>query len=389
MANDARTFVSSANSPTRDITSSPEPMPTSSPTQPGLLFVPDISGFTHFVAATEVEHSRHIIQELLETLIDVNEIGLTVSEIEGDAILFYRFGDAPASEQLFRQIEKMFVAFHGHLRRYETQRICRCGACVGVNSLTLKIVAHYGEISENRVKEHIKLFGKDVIAVHRLLKNGIPHHEYALFTEGLTKQWPDEAAPEWAPCDQGCEEYDVGRIDFEYVALGPLKEKIPEPMLEDYSIPGVSVPLFSVELDIDAPMDLVFGVASDLPLRLHWMEGDQRVDMLNDSFNRIGTQHRCVIDENSPVMVTTGYSRDENTITLTETDEKRVMCSVYTFRQDGPERTHLRVDGLHKKGFVLRIMFSLLLKKKLIRLFQESAANLKRYCEANHRRTKN
>ncbi|MFC2085655.1 hypothetical protein ACFLRO_00420 [Bacteroidota bacterium] len=35
-------------------------------TQPGLLFVPDISGFTQFVKATEISHSRHIIQELLE-----------------------------------------------------------------------------------------------------------------------------------------------------------------------------------------------------------------------------------------------------------------------------------------------------------------------------------
>ena len=35
----------------------------------GLLFIPDISGFTRFVNAVEIEHSRFIIQELLETLI--------------------------------------------------------------------------------------------------------------------------------------------------------------------------------------------------------------------------------------------------------------------------------------------------------------------------------
>ena len=57
----------------------------------GLLFIPDISGFTRFVNETEIEHSRLIIQELLETLINTNEIGLEISEIEGDAILFYKF----------------------------------------------------------------------------------------------------------------------------------------------------------------------------------------------------------------------------------------------------------------------------------------------------------
>lgn len=32
----------------------------------GLLFIPDISGFINFVTNTEIGHSRHIIQELLE-----------------------------------------------------------------------------------------------------------------------------------------------------------------------------------------------------------------------------------------------------------------------------------------------------------------------------------
>ena len=36
----------------------------------GLLFIPDITGFTEFVTNIELTHSRHIIQELLEILID-------------------------------------------------------------------------------------------------------------------------------------------------------------------------------------------------------------------------------------------------------------------------------------------------------------------------------
>jgi hypothetical protein len=48
----------------------------------GLLFIPDISGFTQFVNQTDIEHSRLIIQELLEILINANQIGLEVSEVE-------------------------------------------------------------------------------------------------------------------------------------------------------------------------------------------------------------------------------------------------------------------------------------------------------------------
>lgn len=52
------------------------------------LFIPDISGFTSFVSATEINHSRHIIAELLEITINSDGCGMQVSEIEGDAVLF-------------------------------------------------------------------------------------------------------------------------------------------------------------------------------------------------------------------------------------------------------------------------------------------------------------
>jgi hypothetical protein len=58
----------------------------------GLLFIPDISGFSRFVTETEIDHSRQIIQELLEVVIDSDRMGLQISEIEGDAVLFFGHG---------------------------------------------------------------------------------------------------------------------------------------------------------------------------------------------------------------------------------------------------------------------------------------------------------
>ena len=54
-----------------------------------LIFIPDISGFSKFVSNTDIEHSQHIIEELLETLINANEIGLQISEIEGKKIVVF------------------------------------------------------------------------------------------------------------------------------------------------------------------------------------------------------------------------------------------------------------------------------------------------------------
>jgi hypothetical protein len=62
---------------------------------PSLLFIPDISGFTKFVNDTEVAHGRHVAAELLELIVDSDELGLTLSEVEGDALLFYKLGPVP------------------------------------------------------------------------------------------------------------------------------------------------------------------------------------------------------------------------------------------------------------------------------------------------------
>lgn len=353
--------------------------------QPALLFLPDISGFTKFVQSVAIEHGRHITAELLEKIMGANELGLQVSEIEGDAIFFYRFGNPPTCQEMFAQIERMFLAFHSHLRLYSTQRLCPCNACVSAPNLTLKFFAHYGSVMPTRIMDHTKLFGSDIITAHRLMKNEIQESEYALITQVLTKDWPPEAFPDWAHAKQGSQEYDVGRVDFDYVTVAPLRQRVKDPSIEDYSIPGVRVPMFSCEQQIDAPMDLIYQVLSDLPLRLKWMQGARSVDLLNDKVNRLGTRHRCVVDKNSPVMVTSGGTRSADALTLTETDEKRMMCSVYVLERVSDTRTRLRVEAFIKDSLMLKILFALLLKRKLQGWFSASAANLKQQCEAMFR----
>ncbi|MCK5701176.1 MAG: DUF2652 domain-containing protein [Cyclobacteriaceae bacterium] len=81
-----------------------------------LLYIPDISGFTDFVNKTEISHSRHIISELLEIIIDSDKFGMSVSEIEGDAVLFFK-EDIPSVSDLIEQCQLTFKNFHTHLQR--------------------------------------------------------------------------------------------------------------------------------------------------------------------------------------------------------------------------------------------------------------------------------
>jgi hypothetical protein len=349
--------------------------------KPALLFVPDISGFTQFVQNTEIEHSQHIIKELLENLIEANEMGLQVSEVEGDAILFFRFGNPPTAEEFFQQVKKMFVTFHSQLKLYDTQRICQCGACSTMQNLTLKIVSHYGNITQTKIKEHSKLFGQDVITVHRLLKNDIINHEYALFTQALNKNWENSNLPDWVQKLEGHNEYDVGIINYNYAQLSPLKQLVPEPTLQEFSIPGVTLQVFSFEEEINCPPEKIFEVISNHSLRLQWMHNSKEIVYYGQHINRVGTKHRCIVDKDSPVMVTSKFSREPEKIIFAETDEAKRMCSVYTIRKLNDGRTSVRVDGLLKNNFVLRLFFNLKLKNKIIAFFETSMKNLKRYCE--------
>lgn len=352
--------------------------------QLALLFIPDISGFTQFVSDTAIEHSQHIIEELLEILIEANDIGLEVSEIEGDAILFYRLGQAPTAAELLAQIQKMFVRFHTHLKRYETHRICACGACKSAHRLTLKFVAHYGDITKNKIKKYSKLFGKEVIVVHRLLKNRIEHHEYSLFTSNLVRacsNWVEVPAVAWTGLEHDEETYDCGQVNFCYLALAPLMDYVPEPVLEDHSVPGLKKHLFHSKALIDAPIEMVFNVVADLPWRVKWIPDTmEETQDINHKLLQNGNTHRCLV--NGPTVVTHDFKQNLDTITFTETDTKRNYCVVYTLIKEEEGTTQCSADFFMKKNWLINNFFRLFVKKKMLLLYADSWINLNGYCHS-------
>ncbi len=275
--------------------------------QNAILFIPDISGFTEFVHHTDINHSRHIISELLELLIDSNSIGLELAEIEGDALFFYRLADEINHRNLEEQIHKMYTAFHTHLKRYEYERICHCGACSSAYNLNLKFVVHYGEIEFITVKDSKKPYGSNVIQVHRLLKNDVPINEYVIFTENV-KSLANEDSSIIIEAN-----YDFGSIKFIYNALDYLREKLPEikPIPDD--IPKHRI--YSKTQIIKAPILDLYEVISNFDYRLLWVKGIDELEYEKNKVNRTGTKHQCLINKNRKV----------NQVTVTKTAEKGEM----------------------------------------------------------------
>lgn len=145
----------------------------------GIIFIPDISGFAKFVHDTDIKLGKEIAAELLSVILHTNILNLKVSEIEGDAILFYRYGPPPTLKDLMNQYEFMLIAFKKKLRELKGQRH------LSGLELSLKLVVHFGPIAEYKLYGFKKLYGEAIIEAHRLLKNDIPSHNLHPGNKGL------------------------------------------------------------------------------------------------------------------------------------------------------------------------------------------------------------
>ncbi|HLE55731.1 MAG TPA: DUF2652 domain-containing protein [Rhodothermia bacterium] len=345
---------------------------------PTLIFIPDIGGFTKFVKQTEISHSQHIIQELLEVLIDANEIDLVVSEIEGDAVLFYRSGKTPTAGELLGQVQRMYTAFHAHLKRYEVLRICHCGACRSAGGLKLKFVAHYGDVALRKIKDYQKLFGEDVISAHRLLKNQVPLGEYALFTDSLMMAcgtWSDVGQTAWSDPVSGDDEYDVGVIEYCYIPLEPLMARVPEPTVEDYSLPGVTTRILEHERVIEAPIELAFSVLADHSVRHKWLVYTDNVEDVNHAIAQTGSSHLCVRhgSEQNLRWFSYDFKYRDDVISFCETERDLGITVVYKLTKIGERLTRIQMNYLMERNPVKELIIKLFQYKKLMR---EAVANL-------------
>ncbi|MBI4547221.1 MAG: DUF2652 domain-containing protein [Ignavibacteriae bacterium] len=200
-------------------------------TYTALIFIPDISGFTKFLNETELAHSQGIISKLLEAILESNELGLSVSEIEGDAVLFYKIGSAPSLPEVAKQSKTMFLKFHHLLKVIDKTRTCNCAACDSVVRLTLKLICHYGTVSTITVRNFMKLLGSDVILAHRLLKNNIEGNEYVLLSENYLRSQAIQdlkSVIDWEEVKEGTIDYEhLGTVHYKYVSLSPLLRLVP------------------------------------------------------------------------------------------------------------------------------------------------------------------
>ena len=262
-----------------------------------LLFLPDISGFTKFVQTTEVSHSQHIIAELLELLIASNNIDMTLAEIEGDALFFYR-ETLPTKEELEGQIEKMLTVFYSHLHMLQKNRICPCNACISAPQLELKIIAHCGEVEFVSIRDSRKPFGPEVIQAHRLMKNSVDSDRYLLISDKLATE-----VSLLEGRDDAGRTYVAGQDTYDDVVVDYLSHTIEMESL--HLIPHAhamtvridSAPTVVVQRTFPVDADTLLEHITDYSQRHHWTEGLDAIEYNEEEVTRLGTEHTCVIND--------------------------------------------------------------------------------------------
>jgi hypothetical protein len=272
-------------------------MDNSEPTK-SLLFIPDISGFTEFIETTEVEHSQHVIAELLEILIESNTYQLQLAEVEGDALFFYKENEIFSLEKLLAQVETMFTSFYSHLKLLETNRICPCKACSSAPNLGLKIIIHSGELQFISVQENRKPFGKQVIEAHRLMKNSVNSDNYVLLSKdvandiGLLESYQSKRYA----FEKGANEYDGKNIDYLYAVIDPEKLMLsPFSQAKKYVFNTPSKIINEQKFAISASELLEY--ITNYKYRHLWVDGVDQFEYNENETTRIGTEHICVIND--------------------------------------------------------------------------------------------
>lgn len=293
-----------------------------------LYFMPDISGFTNFVHSTEIEHSRHIISELLEKIIDSNVMNLQLAEIEGDALFMYTLKTPPFGS-IIEQSQKMFEEFTFQVEKYETQRICQCGACMSASNLKVKFIVHYGEITFMRVKHIVKPYGIDVIKSHLLLKNRIPSNQYILISSETASFYGVNLNKE--PSFQSLQDdYGFGKVKYFYKNFAQIKIENRSSNNQFFQKPKTP-PKLTFNTVLEANIVNAYSIMSDFNVRTVWYK---LVDnLLYDELrvNRIGTRHCCISGSNIYKVDTLGTKGNNEQLIYGERTEDIKHLSTFSY----------------------------------------------------------
>ncbi len=153
--------------------------------------IADISGYTSFLAGVELDHAQDILADLMDAVVKGLRPPFRLAKFEGDAAFVYAATAKIDGSMLQDIIESAYFTFRRRLRDIKQASVCECKACAAMDDLDFKFVAHHGEMVKQKMGGREELAGRDVIVVHRLLKNTVSEkvgdRAYALYSDACVQ----------------------------------------------------------------------------------------------------------------------------------------------------------------------------------------------------------
>jgi len=156
--------------------------------QPGYLVLADITGYTAYLAGSELDHANNVLSDLLESMVAMLRPALTIVKLEGDAVFAYAPEErVQRGETLLELVEATYMRFRDRRDAIRRRTTCVCRACRSIPALDLKFFIHFGDYMVQQIAGIQDLVGSDVNLIHRLMKNHVAEatgwKAYVLFTE--------------------------------------------------------------------------------------------------------------------------------------------------------------------------------------------------------------
>jgi len=311
--------------------------------EPACLLIADISGYTSYLAGSELDHAQDILADLMTTVVGALRPGFRLAKLEGDAAFAYALTERIDGSALLDGVERTYFAFRRRLRDIAGATSCECNACALMPRLDLKVLVHHGTVIRHRVAGREELVGSDVIVAHRLLKNHVVQRlgtpAYALFSDACV------AAMGVDPAALGMTEYrdtydDLGEVTGWVHDLGAAWAAELERRRVTVAERDAG---FVLERIQPAPRDIVWAIMTDPATRPRWQADVVSIEELPTAPRRgAGTTNHCMHGSYMLVEEILDWRPTDYVTHRTTLPDGLKVLSTFTF-EDVPEGTRVRL----------------------------------------------
>lgn len=267
--------------------------------EPACFVIADISGYTGFLASAEIEHAQDIVADFMGTVVKALKPAFRLAKFEGDAAFVYAAGEKIDGSLLQDSIEQAYCKFRRRRRDVSQASSCTCKACAAMGDLDFKFVIHHGEMVKQKMGGREELAGRDVILVHRLLKNTAAEktggRAYALYSDACIRAMGID------PVAQGLIEHHetidiIGEVKLWLADLDAAWRKENERTRREVTGPEAYLTL---AFDFAAPRQTVWEYFTVPGLWQTWWPADRIIENSGKGRRGVGTENHCMHGEHA------------------------------------------------------------------------------------------